>query len=95
VIGRHLHVGDDDVGLVRTGLAQQVGGVGGLRDDLDAALLEDADEPGPQQGLVFGDEHAQRIHAGNATAGARRPPRAFPTSIGAYPPTKAAPAQPR
>ena len=45
-------------GLVRAHLAQQVLGVGGLRGDLEAGVLEQAGEPRPQQDRVVGEHHA-------------------------------------
>ena len=56
VVGRHLHVDDRDVRLVRADLAQQVGRVGGLGDDLEAGVAEQPHDPLAQQRLVFSDD---------------------------------------
>ncbi len=56
---RHPHVHDRDVGLVRADLAHQVLGVAGLADDVEARLLEQADEALAQQHGVIGDNDAQ------------------------------------
>ena len=42
VVGRHLDVDDRDVRLVRADLAQEVGRVAGLGDDLEAGVAEQA-----------------------------------------------------
>ena len=52
---RHADVDDRHVRLVRADLAQQVGCIAGLRDDLDARLLEQTSHSFPQEQLVVGD----------------------------------------
>ena len=47
-------------GLCARDLAQQVVGVAGLADDLEAGVLEQADEPLPQQHGVVGDRRRAR-----------------------------------
>ena len=64
-VGRHLDVGDDDVGLVRARLAQQIGSVRGDGDDLEAVLLEGVDDAGADERLVLAHDHAQRRRAGH------------------------------
>ena len=56
VVRRHLHVDDREVRLVRADLAQEVGRVGGLGDDLEAGVGEQAHDPLAQQRLVFSDD---------------------------------------
>ena len=47
--GRHAHVDDRDVGLVRGDLADQVVGVSGLPDDVEAGIPEEANDPLPEE----------------------------------------------
>jgi len=47
---------------VRADLAQQVLGVAGLCDDLEAGLLEQAHEALAQQDRVVGDDYPHGIH---------------------------------
>ena len=58
--GRHPDVGHDHVGLMRADLADEVVGVTGLRDDLEAVRLEHARLPLAQQGVVVGQDDAER-----------------------------------
>jgi hypothetical protein len=58
---RHLDVGHDDVGAVRQHLAEQVVGVAGLRDGLEAGVGEQADDPFAHQHVVLADDHPHRL----------------------------------
>ncbi len=58
--GRHLHVDHDDVGSVRERLAQEVLGVAGGRDDVEALGGEQPLDPRAQQHVVLADHHSQR-----------------------------------
>ena len=78
-VRRHLDVGHDHVGLVRSRLAQQVRGVPGDGDDLEAVLLQDADDAGADERLVFADDHAQSGRALHGPTLTERP-RVGPTS---------------
>ena len=71
---RHLHVDHDDVGLVGSDLAQQVLGIAGLADDLEAHLVQEPGQALTEQYGVVGDHHA---HGGETLAGRRalRPAR--------------------
>ena len=55
VVGRHPHVDDRDVGLVGANLAQQVLGVTGLGDDLEAGVAEQPRRALAEQDRVVGD----------------------------------------
>jgi hypothetical protein len=57
-IGRHLDVGDYDVGVVGAGLAQQVLGVARHPDDLEPGLLEHVHDALSDQRLIFADDDA-------------------------------------
>jgi hypothetical protein len=59
-VGRHPHIDDGHVGLVRTNLAQQVGRVPGPRDDLDPRFFEHSGDALTEQELVVGDHGTQR-----------------------------------
>ena len=67
---RHLDVDDGDVGAMRARAAQEVVGVAGLRDDLEAGALEDARDPLAQQDVVLADHDPNR-HDANPTRSAR------------------------
>ena len=71
VVGRHLHVDDRDVRLVRGDLAQQVGRIAGLGDDLEAGVAEQPHDPLAQQRLVLGDHDAHRRHGGPSSSTSR------------------------
>ena len=58
---RHPDVDDRDVGLVGADLAQQVLGVAGLADDVEARLFEQAHETLAQQHGVIGDHDTQFV----------------------------------
>src|SRR4051812_8866186 len=58
VCRRHPYVGYNDVGAMRGGLAHEVVGITGLRDNLEAGLAEQADQAGAEQHLVFADYNA-------------------------------------
>ena len=61
--GRHLHVGDDHVGLVGKRLAQEGLGVAGLPDDLEARLGKQARDPLAHEHVVLADHDPQaRCH---------------------------------
>ena len=60
---RHADVDDRDVGLVGADLAQQVLGVAGLGDDLEARLLEQARDALAQQHAVVGEDDAHGTSA--------------------------------
>jgi len=57
----HPNVGDDHVGPVRACLAQEVVGVCRGRNDVEAALLEDVDDPLAHQGLILSDHDPKRL----------------------------------
>ena len=71
VRGRHAHVHDRDVGLVRADLAHQVLGVAGLADDVEARFLEQARETLAQEHGVVGDHDADRVAHGREPSGRR------------------------
>jgi hypothetical protein len=60
---RHADVDHRDVGLVGVDLAQQVLGVAGLADDLEAPLLEQPHHALAQQHRIVGDDYAHGILA--------------------------------
>ena len=60
---RHADVDDRHVGLVRVDLAQQVLGVAGLADHVEAPLLEQPHDPLAQEHRVVGDDYAHGILA--------------------------------
>ena len=60
---RHADVDDRDVGLVGADLAQQVLGVAGLGDDLEARLLEQPRDALAQQQAVVGQDYAHGTSA--------------------------------
>ena len=66
VRGRHLDVDDRDVGTMRTRAAQEVVGVAGLRDDVEARTLQDADDPLAEEDVVLADHDPNR-HEGQPT----------------------------
>ena len=63
-VGRHPHVDDRDVRLVRADLAQQVRRVARASDDLDPRVLEQPRDALAEQQLVVGDHgaHASDIN---------------------------------
>src|SRR5262249_14869876 len=63
VVGGHADVDDRDIGLMGTDLAEKVLGVGGLADDLDPGLVEEARDPFPQEDRVLADHYSQGITA--------------------------------
>ena len=73
VPGRHLDVGDDHVGLVGAGLADQVGRVGSYAGDLEPRLLEDRHDPFENQRLILSDDHPHRLGITHAPT-LRHPP---------------------
>ena len=73
---RHAHVDDRDVGLVGADLAQQVLGVAGLADDLEAGLLEQAHDALAQQHRVVGDDDPHRVNLPSGIAGSHDRPAA-------------------
>ena len=87
VPGRHPHVHDGHVRLVRAHLQPQVVGVGRAADDLVARVLQQRRDPLAQQGVVVGDHDAQARCVGrrlcsvarswrNRSPAGRRPPGA-------------------
>ena len=70
VVGRHLDVDDRDVRLVRGDLAQQVGRVAGLGDDLEAGVAEQPHDPLAQQRLVLADDDPD-AHGGPSSSTSR------------------------
>ena len=66
---RHADVDDGDVGLVHRDVTEQVLGVSGLRDDLEARLLEQPRDPLAQQHRVVREHDA---HGRGARPGAQR-----------------------
>ena len=60
---RHADVDDRDVGLVGAHLAQQLVGVAGLADDVEARVLEQARDARAQQHRVLGEDYAHGISA--------------------------------
>jgi hypothetical protein len=57
MIRRHLHIGDDHVGLVGKRLAQEGLGVAGLPDDLEARLGKQARDPLAHEHVVLAEQH--------------------------------------
>src|SRR5690606_22232073 len=97
---RHPDVGEDEVGPVRAGLADQVLGVGGPPHHLVPALLEQQDEPLAHQRLVLADHDAHgtsatiRVPRPGGLSTRRRPSRASMRSASPPrppPPTRAPP----
>ena len=92
VVGRHPHVDDRDVGLVRADLAHQVVGVARLRDDLEARVLEHAARrpraaaPSRRRRLPARDVRAhdrcRRPRATRPRAARRAPPAGRPARSG-------------
>ncbi len=58
---RHPDVHDRDRGLVHRHVAQQVVGVVGLGEDVEARLAEQPDDSLAQQDRVLGDHHRHRV----------------------------------
>ena len=58
-VGRHLDVGDHDVGIVGAGLAHQVLGVARHCDHLQPGLLEHAHDALSDQWLILADHDAE------------------------------------
>ena len=65
--GRHLYVDHGDVRPVRERLAQEVVGVAGLGDDVEARLAEQPREAFPQKDVVLSDHDSQRSRHRSAT----------------------------
>ncbi len=57
--GRHLHVGDHDVGAVGERAAQQVVGVAGLADHVESGVGQDPGDALAEQDVVLADGHPQ------------------------------------
>ena len=57
---RHADVDDRDVRAVRADLAEELLGVTGLSDHVEALVLEHADHAPAQQDVIVGDHQAQR-----------------------------------
>jgi hypothetical protein len=62
VVGRHVDVGHDDVGPVRTGLAQQLARVGGGRHHVEAGAPQDLRNSLANDWLFVADDDADRGH---------------------------------
>src|SRR3954451_2910186 len=61
VVGRHADVGDHDVRVIASDLEQELLGVVGLADDLEAAALEDTGEAFAHEDGVVGDHDPHGI----------------------------------
>jgi hypothetical protein len=55
----HVDIGDHDGGTVSEALAQQIGGLAGLGDDIEPGLGEQSRDPLPQEDVVLTDYHSQ------------------------------------
>ena len=60
MVGGHLDVSYDDVRAVGVSHPDQVAGVGGSAHHIESAVLQDADDPLPDEGLVLTDDDANR-----------------------------------
>ena len=60
---RHVQVHDDDVGRDLADGAQRLGAVVALADHLDALLLEQVAQPGPEQVVVVHEQDARRCRS--------------------------------
>jgi hypothetical protein len=56
-----LDVHQHDVGMAAAGEVDGIAAITGLADDVDAGLfLQDRSEPGPDEGLIVGDQNRDR-----------------------------------
>jgi hypothetical protein len=60
VARRHVHIGDHDRRAVRETLAQEIRGIAGLGDHVEASFGEQSHDPLAQQDIVLADHHPQR-----------------------------------
>jgi hypothetical protein len=66
--GRHADVDHHQLGRLLGDQGQELGGVAGLADDLEAGTLEQAGQPLAEQHVVLGQDHPQlgrRRHGGD------------------------------
>ena len=77
MIRRHLDVRDHDVRAVCPGHLDQIARVSRGGDHVEPAVLEDAYDPFPDEGLVLTDYHANLLGRTHATKLCRRPGRRY------------------